>query len=128
MESRKLLSTVIIASCKTLLIVLALLLLIFCGTRSYEFSKEVFMQEAYTNELSAVTATITVTADYDTKDIAEKLESLGIVNSSSVFYVQARLSDYYKKFVAGTYEVSSAMTPTEILATLSTPVEEETDE
>ena len=51
--------------------------------------------------------------------LGKELEEAGIIESSRLFIVQERVSDYAGKYVPGTYYLSSEMTTEEILRVIS---------
>lgn len=124
MESNKLAKTIISVSSKTLLFVMLALVLYFVGRSAYKFGNDVFNEQAMTSEQDAVSVEFVVHVGYTMKSVAKDLQECGLVADSKVFLVQAKLSDYNEKLVPGRYELNTAMTPTNILATLSKKAEE----
>lgn len=127
MEARKLAGTILSVSCKTLLFVLVVFLLIFVGRGLYDFGQKIFREEALTSSEYAYSKEITIPEGKSVMDVAELLEEEGMIEDSKLFFVQVLLSDYYKKFVPGTYTISTDMKPTEIMVTIS-PEPETTEE
>lgn len=127
MEARKLAGTILSVSCKTLLFVLVVFLLIFVGRGLYNFGQKIFREEALTTAEYAYSKEITIPEGKSVMDVAEILEEEGMIEDSKLFFVQVLLSDYYKKFVPGTYTISTDMKPTEIMVTIS-PEPETTEE
>jgi UPF0755 protein len=56
--------------------------------------------------------------------IGQVLESRGLIENASIFYIQERLSNYHGQLKAGTYLLSTAYTPTRIMSILSGEDEE----
>lgn len=127
MEARKLAGTILSVSCKTLLFVLVVFLLIFVGRGLYNFGQKIFREEALTTAEYAYSKEITIPEGKSVMDVAEILEEEGMIEDSKLFFVQVLLSDYYKKIVPGTYTISTDMKPTEIMVTIS-PEPETTEE
>ena len=127
MEARKLAGTILSVSCKMLLFVLVVFLLIFVGRGLYGFGQKIFREEALTSSEYAYSKEITIPEGKSVMDVAEILEEEGMIEDSKLFFVQVLLSDYYKKFVPGTYTISTDMKPTEIMVTIS-PEPETTEE
>lgn len=114
MEGRKLAKTIVMVSMKTLVLVLILVCLYFAGKTAYDFGVNIFDEKSMeTGEGHEVS--VTIPEGSSAMDIAKILESNNLVESATLFYTQARLSDYYNGFVAGTYTLSTSMTPTEIM-------------
>ncbi len=123
MEANKLASTIISVSCRTLIFVLALLVLFFLGRTGFEFGSAVFNEKAMSSSKDAVEISVVIPDGASAKDIGKILSDSGLVENSRIFYFQARLSDYYGKFKAGTYTLSTDMTPTQMMAVLAPPDE-----
>lgn len=66
--------------------------------------------------------------DDTTKDIAKMLQEKGLIRDSRLFLVQELLSENHNKIQPGIYDLSTAMTSQEMIAVMSEPVTEETDE
>lgn len=125
MEGRKLAFTILTVSCKTLVFALFAVLLYFAGRRAYEFGRAVFCETAAAQPENAVSVEISVPENYSMDQIADELFRNGLISDKKVFAVQARLSYYYNKLTPGTYELSTSMKPSEMLAAMYVPPEEE---
>ena len=49
----------------------------------------------------------------------------GLVHDKTIAYFQSQFSDYKDKFIGGTYELNTGMTPTEIMQVLAQSDSEE---
>ncbi len=127
MEARKLAGTILSVSCRTLLFVLVIFLLFFVVRTLYGFGQKIFREEAMTTTEYAITKEFTVKDGESVMDVADSLEDEGLIEDSKLFFIQVFLSDYYKKFVPGTYSLSTDMKPTDIMITIS-PEPETTEE
>lgn len=119
MEARKLAGTILSVACKTLLFVLVVFLMVFVCKTLYDFGQKIFREEAMSSSEYAITKDITIPEGTSVMDVADLLEEEGMIEDSKLFFVQVLLSDYYKKFVPGTYTISTDMKPTEIMVTIS---------
>lgn len=119
MESRKLASTILSVSCRTLIFVIVAMGLYFVGRTAFSFGREIFDEKSMTSKLDARDVEITIPADYTTEGVAELLKAAGLIEDAKLFQAQTMLSDYYKKFTPGTYTLNTGMTPSEILAAIS---------
>ncbi len=119
MEGRKLAGTILSVSCRTLIFVLIAMLLYFVGRTMYDFGSDVFNEKAMASENNAVEVEVVIPQDYTVSQVADILKENGLISDTKVFLVQARLSDYYNKFVPGTYTLNNSMKPSEILAAIS---------
>lgn len=118
MEGKKLAGTILSASCRTLIFVLLLMLLYFLGRKAFAFGKEVFAEKSMTDSVNAVEVTVTIDEEQTIDDVAQTLLNAGLIDDTTLFLTQLRLSDYYGKFVAGTYILKTDMKPSEIMAAL----------
>lgn len=57
-------------------------------------------------------------------DIGEQLEEKGLIRNSELYVAQYYLSAYVDKLLPGTYTLNTSMKTKEMLAVMSTPVEE----
>ena len=127
MEGKKLAATILSVSCKTLVFVLFALLLYFVGRRAYDFGRAVFNETSVTADYNAVNVEITVPENYTMEQITDILYQNGLITDKKVFGAQARLSYYYDKLTPGTYELSTSMKPSEMLAAMYVEPEKETE-
>ena len=63
--------------------------------------------------------TVTIEDGSAISDIAKLLEDKGLVNDWKLFYIQVKVSKYAKKMEAGTYTLSTAMKPRQMMAVMS---------
>ncbi len=127
METKKLASTILSVSCRTLVFVLVVLILFFVGNYMYSFGRDIFHEEAMSSGADAVSVEVTIPENSSVMDIAGILADKGLVKSPVLFFVQAILSDYPENFTAGTYTLSTDMKPTEIMIVIA-PEPDETEE
>lgn len=126
MEGKKLAATILSVSCKTLMFVLFVLLLYFVGRRAFEFGRAVFVEKSATAQYNEVKIQVTIPENYTMEQVGDILFQNGLITDKKVFSMQARLSYYYNKLTPGTYELSTAMKPSEMLAAMYVPPENET--
>jgi UPF0755 protein len=63
--------------------------------------------------------TVTIGRSDGATDIGKKLADVGLITDRNLFFFQELLSEYHGKEKAGTYELSTAMTPEEMLRIMS---------
>lgn len=119
MESRKLASTILSVSCRTLIFAIVAMGLYFVGRTAFTFGKDIFDEKSMTSKLDAYDVEVTIPPDYTTAGVAQMLKERGLIEDTTLFQAQTRLSDYYNKFTPGTYTLNTGMTPSEILAAIS---------
>ena len=67
------------------------------------------------------TVSVTISDGDSAKKIAEKLANAGLITDKNLFVLQEMFSDYHGAEAAGTYELSTSMTPEEMLQIMSAP-------
>jgi len=85
---------------------------------AYNYGHSVFMEEAV-DPKPGRTIEVTVESGSSLKDAAQKLEEEGLVEDWKLFYIQVKVSKYAKTMESGTYTLSTAMKPREIMAVMS---------
>lgn len=128
MEGRKLAGTILSVSCRTLVFVLVAMLLYFVGRTMFDFGRAVFNETAMATSQNAVEVEVTIPEGYTISQVADILKDNGLISDTVVFRAQARLSEYYNKFIPGTYTLSNSMKPSEIMAAISVEPENRTEE
>ena len=85
----------------------------------YEVGYGIFSQEGKDATGTGIVVQFTVRENMTASMLGKELEDAGIIESSRLFLVQERVSDYAGKYVPGTYYLSSEMTTEEILRVIS---------
>ncbi len=85
---------------------------------SYQFGYDVFNQQPMSPGDGQI-VTIVVPQGADDQAIGGILEAKGLIGNKYVFFVQQFLSGYRGKLEPGTYQLSTAYTPTRIMGILS---------
>lgn len=103
---------------RLLIYALLIVFFIFLGRTAYVYGYDIF------NEQSAESApghdvTVKIPENASVRDIASVLKSDGVIQNSSLFVVQERLSAYHGKLKGGTFQLNTSQKPTEIMAILS---------
>ena len=92
--------------------------LIWVGKSAYQFGYDVFNQQAMSpGEGQQVTVVIKEGAS--AYKVGKTLEQKGLIKDALAFTIQERMSAYHGQIKAGTYLLSTAYTPTRIIAVLS---------
>lgn len=118
--------TVINISINILVLAIVALLTISYAGKAYEFGRDIFDEHAIDTVENAKNVVVTIPKGASSQDIAKIVEEEGLVENKYVFLVQLILSDYKDEIEPGTYTVTTANTPTEIMQVLSKTIEEET--
>lgn len=125
METKTAVKTVITISYKMIILALVIMLIYYAGGAAFRFGVAVFNEKAKDTSDGARTVTVTIPDNPTVRQVAKSVDEAGAVDGEFLFYVQAMLSDYRKYFVGGTFEVSTDMTPTEIMAAITQESREE---
>ena len=111
--------TVINISVNILVLAVMLMLTYTWAGKGYEFGKAIFTEKGMTSEENAKQVVVTIPKDSSTGDIAEIITKAGLVQDKNVFLVQLVLSGDKDKIEAGTYTLSTADTPADIIQKLA---------
>ncbi len=85
---------------------------------AYDYGYHIFNQSAVSSGTGReVTFSVKQGDSVDT--IAENLSGVGLIKDKTLFKLQERFSEYHGMEQPGTYELSTAMTPEEMLAIMS---------
>lgn len=103
---------------KVVFIIFVAMLIVKYAKVAYDYGYHIFNQTAVS---SGTGRTVSVTIkDGDTaKEIGEKLFGVGLITDKTLFKLQEMFSEYHGMEKAGTYELSTTMTPEEMLAVMS---------
>ena len=123
--SNKSIRMLISVSLNVLIIVLGIYLIFFMGSKAYSFGEKVFNEQSVDSQDNARTVEVTITTGIQAKKLAGMLYDKGLVQDKTIAYFQIQFSDYKDKFVCGTYELNTGMTPTEIMQVLAQSDSEE---
>lgn len=103
---------------KVAFIIIVAMLIVKYAKVAYDYGYHIFNQTAVS---SGTGRTVSVTIkDGDTaKEIGEKLFGVGLITDKTLFKLQEMFSEYHGMEKAGTYELSTTMTPEEMLTVMS---------
>lgn len=96
-------------------IIVAVMLIYRLSISAYHYGIRIYGEPAMSEE-PGTEVTITITDGMDFEGIAELVYENGLVRDKTLFRIQEFLSNYSEDgFVEGTYTLSTAMTPEEIM-------------
>ncbi len=81
---------------------------------AYNYGYRIFNQVPVSSG-TGWTVTVTVSEGDSASKIADKLAGVGLITDKRLFRLQEQFSDYHGMEAPGTYELSTAMTPEEML-------------
>lgn len=111
--------TVINISINILVLAVMLMLIYTYAGKGYEFGKAIFTEKGMTGEENAKEVIVTIPKNSSSGDIADIITKAGLVKDKNVFLVQLMLSEDKDKIEAGTYTLSTADTPSDIIQKLA---------
>lgn len=111
--------TVINISVNILVLAVMLMLIYTYAGKGYEFGKAIFTEKGMTGEENAKEVIVTIPNNSSSGDIADIITKAGLVKDKNVFLVQLMLSEDKDKIEAGTYTLSTADTPSDIIQKLA---------
>ena len=103
---------------KIALYICVIVFLIWVGKSTYQFGYNVFNQQAMSPG-EGLQVTVVIKEGSSAYNVGRTLEQKGLVKDALAFAVQERMSAYHGQIKTGTYLLSTAYTPTRILAVLS---------
>lgn len=106
---------------------LAVVLLIYnLGIKAYDFGYRIFADEPM--ELGeGRTISVSIVEGKTVAEIGDILEEKGLIRDADLFYFQEMFSEYSGDLKPGVYELSTGMTPYEMMAIMAA-TDEETEE
>ena len=103
---------------KAAFVIIVIMLISKYARIAYSYGYQIFNQSAVSSGTGR-TVSFTVKSGDDVDTIADNLAGLGLIKDKTLFKLQERFSEYHEKEKPGTYELSTAMTPEEMLTVMS---------
>ena len=103
---------------KIALYVCVAVLVIWIGKVTYQFGYNIFNQQAMSPG-EGQQGTVVIKEGASAYKVGKTLEQKGLIKDALAFTIQERMSAYHGQIKAGTYLLSTAYTPTRIIAVLS---------
>lgn len=106
-------------------VTLAIVILIYnLGLKAYDFGYRIFAEEPI--ELgTGRTISVSIVEGKSVSEIGDILEEKGLIRDAKLFYFQEMFSEYKGELKPGVYELSTGMTPYEMMEIMSASDEEE---
>ncbi len=106
-------------------VALAIVLLVYnMGLKAYDFGFRIFAEEPMELGDGRVVS-VSIVEGKTVKEIGEILEEKGLIRDANLFYFQEMFSEYKGDLKPGVYELSTGMTPYEMMEIMSASEEEE---
>lgn len=112
---------------KALLIVAVCYGIYHFATLAYAYGYQIYNQTPV-SEGEGMAIHVTIPDGADVEEIARILKRAGLIEDTTLFTLQERLSAYHGKLQPGEYDLTTAMTPDQMMAAMAANAAEETDE
>lgn len=107
-------------------VAVAVVILVYnLAIKAYDFGYRIFAEEPIDSGAGR-TVSVSIVEGKTVSEIGDILEEKGLIRDSNLFYFQEMFSEYKGDLQPGVYELSTSMTPYEMMAIMS--VTEETEE
>ena len=103
---------------KAAFVIVVIMLISKYAKLAYSYGYQIFNQSAVSSGTGR-TVSFTVNSGDDVDTIADNLAGLGLIKDKTLFKLQERFSESHEKEKPGTYELSTSMTPEEMLTIMS---------
>ncbi len=104
---------------KWVLIVLLIMFFVSLSKKAYSIGYNMFSEKAMAEKGEGETIAIEITSDMSLDTIGQLLQDNGLLEDGSVFRFQERFSNYHGEIKPGTYDLSTEMTPQEMIAIMA---------
>ncbi|MBR3516988.1 MAG: endolytic transglycosylase MltG [Lachnospiraceae bacterium] len=94
---------------------------------AYDFGYRIFAETPVSPE-PGLTMSVAIVEGKSVMEIGEILEGKGLIRDAYLFYLTEMFSTYHKKLQPGVYELSTAMTPEEMMGVMAANATEELEE
>jgi len=118
MSAQKFFLGLLDAAIKIIFVIVVAMLISKYARLAYSYGYQVFNQSAVSSGAGR-TVSFKVGAGDSVDTIADNLASVGLITDKTLFKVQERFSEYHGMEQAGTYELSTSMTPEEMIVIMS---------
>lgn len=111
---------------KIALTVAVVLLIYNLGIKAYDFGYRIFAEEPVELGEGRIIS-VSIVEGKTVSEIGDILEEKGLIRDANLFYFQEMFSEYRGELKPGVYELSTGMTPYEMMAIMAA-TDEETEE
>lgn len=122
--NKKIVEEIIFLILRLAIVAILVILAYKSTTTCYEFGYKIFADEAK-DPAPGITKTVAIVDGKSVKEIGKILEEHGLIDDGFLFIFQAKFSEYDGQMKPGVYELSTAMTPYEMIETMATSDEED---
>ena len=127
MNSKKIVFTIFKTCIMFVLILLIGMFVYKLSAKAYDFGYRIFAEEPM-SPAPGYTMSVAIVEGKSVMEIGQILEEKGLIRSAYLFYLQEMVSSYHGKLQPGVYELSTAMTPEEMIEIMAASYTEEVEE
>ena len=124
MSARKFALGLLDLAVKVFFVLLVIMLISKYSKLAYNYGYRIFNQVPVSSGTGR-TVSVTIKQGDSVSDIADKLAEVGLITDKRLFKLQEKFSDYHGLEAPGTYELSTSMTPEEMLQIMAASVDTE---
>lgn len=118
MNARKAVLRVVFICLRVAIFVAIVLGIVYLGQTTYHYTHEIFSDEAF-EEAPGKDVVIKISEEVSAKQLAKVLEEKGLIENAVVFQLKMKMADFDDTIKAGSYELNTSMTPSEMFKVLS---------
>lgn len=122
--TRKIIQEIIFIAVRVALIVALVLIAYGCISKCYDFGYRIFADEAK-DPKPGIVKTVAIVDGKSDKEIGDVLKEKGLIDDSFLFMLQVKFSEYDKQLKPGVYELSTGMSPYEMMAVMAAEDDED---
>lgn len=127
MNTKKIVFTIFKTCIMFVLILLIGMFVYKLSAKAYDFGYRIFAEEPM-SPAPGYTMSVAIVEGKSVMEIGQILEEKGLIRSAYLFYLQEMVSSYHGKLQPGVYELSTAMTPEEMMEIMAASYTEEVEE
>ena len=127
MNTKKIVFTIFKTCIMFVLILLIGMFVYKLTAKAYDFGYRIFAEEPM-SPAPGYTMSVAIVEGKSVMEIGQILEEKGLIRSAYLFYLQEMVSSYHGKLQPGVYELSTAMTPEEMIEIMAASYTEEVEE
>ncbi len=118
MTTQKALMRVASICLKVIVFIVIVLGIVFLGQTTYRYTHAVFSDAALEEEPGRAVR-VKIPEDVSGKQLAKVLEENGLIEDANIFQIQMKMADFGDTVEAGTYELNTSMSPSEMFKILA---------
>jgi len=127
MKAREVVFKILKAFMTIAIVMVIAMFVVNLSAKAYDFGFRIFSEEPMT-PAPGYTTSVAIVEGKSVMEIGQILEEKGLIRSAFLFYFQEFVSDYHGMLQPGVYQLSTAMTPEEMMAIMAAIPDEDDGE